>query len=212
MKGSNGCTDGDAPCRRQFGLTLIEMLVTLAIVSALVGLLSQAMGQLYRIERLLDSGQLAARSRALRLEQVRIAVEAALPVARDATTAFVGDVRSVKFLSSEVPSVAPTGPAAMTLELHFDEDSQQTQLRAKVQPAGRAASTWIVQSWPGKTGQLTYIDRKGKSQESWPASATDTGTLPAALCIDPGIPDAAVLVAHLGVSSRALPTQRELHE
>lgn len=210
--GGHRCVSGEASCRLQFGLTLIEMLVTLAIVSALVGLLSQAMGQLYRIERLLDSGQLAAQNRALRLEQVRIAVEAALPVARNASNAFAGDARGVSFLSSEVPSIAPTGPAAMSLELHFDEANQQTQLRARLQVAGRAASTWIVQSWSGRTGQMSYIDRNGKSHENWPASATDTGTLPAALCIDSGAADAAVLVAQLGVSRQALPTRRELNE
>jgi hypothetical protein len=170
------------------------------------------MGQLYRIERLLDSGQLAAQSRALRLEQVRIAVEAALPVSLNAPNAFAGDTRRVSFLSSEVPSIASTGPTVMTLELHFDEASQQTQLRASLQAAGRAASKWMIQSWPGRTGQMSYIDRKGKPHESWPTSAADAGSLPAALCIDPGVPDAAVLVVQLGVSRRALPTRRELNE
>ena len=47
------------------GLTLLEMLVTLVIVALVAAILGQALGQLARIERLLESGQLRSAAAAL---------------------------------------------------------------------------------------------------------------------------------------------------
>lgn len=192
------------------GLTLIEMLVTLAIVSMLAAILSQAMSQVYRVERLLESGQLDAQARLLRIEQLRIAIEAALPTEASSPDALAGDARHVRFLSSEPPTLEPTGPTMVTLDLYFDEDAQRTELRCRVEPAGQSAVRWVVQSWPGRSGVLRYLNRNGLPVDGWPIVSADAGTLPRAINVDPQAEGVPVLLAQLPVGRRALQSRREL--
>ena len=64
---------------RAAGLTLMEMLVTLVILAMVAGILGQALGQLARIERLLEAGQLRSAVVSLRAEWVRGALAALIP-------------------------------------------------------------------------------------------------------------------------------------
>ncbi|MBA4344747.1 MAG: hypothetical protein C0423_21610 [Methylibium sp.] len=192
------------------GLTLIEMLVTLAIVSALVAMLSQGMSQLYRIERILESGQLSAQGEALRLEQLRIALEAALPASASSDDAMAGDASQLRFLTGDAPAVERPTFGQMEIQLQYDAGTQRTHLLLRSVADRGSRSGWVVQSWAGRSGRLQYVSHSGQLYESWPPAKAEVGTLPALVVIDPGVPDASVLITRLGVSRKPLRSKREL--
>ena len=191
------------------GLTLIEMLITLAIVSALVALVAQAMAQVQRVERLLAFGQGQAQLELVRLEQLRAALEAALPLPANSDGEFRGDSSQLQFLSADAPSVAGGRLAAIKLSLRFDADQQQTHLVLEMGTVGRTKS-WVVRSWPGRSGRFNYLDASGKVHESWPLSKSSAGGLPAVLVVDPDAAGVSAAIMRLGTSPSALKSRREL--
>ena len=169
-------------------------------------------GYLHRIERLMKSGQLQAQQQALRVEQVRIALEAALPSSNgEATDAFRGEKRRMSFLSSAMPQFERGALRLFKLELRFDEKNQLTELWGQTQGTGTsAASSWAVHSWRGNSGEFRYIDQVGNLHDIWPPAPGLAGTLPSAIVVDPVSSEGQTWAAHPGASHHALPSRREM--
>lgn len=161
------------------GLTLLEMLVTLVIVSLVVTILSQAMSQLARIERLLEGGQLRSTVVALRAEWVRAALAGLMPSPTDAER-LRGSERELRGLSSEVPQWPLSGPARLHLRLRTEERGVSTTL--ELLPEGDAGKAPVqLMQWSGREGRFRYLDAQGQwGGQRPPLSSTTPGTVPAA--------------------------------
>ena len=85
------------------GFTLLEMLVTLTLVSLVAGIIWQAMGQLARIERLLGRSQYQSVAEAVRGEWLRAALNALTPGAANTAERFRGAEDDLQGLSAAVP-------------------------------------------------------------------------------------------------------------
>lgn len=195
--------------RKCLGLTLIEMLITLAIVSALVTLIAQALAQVQRIERLLEMGQADAQLRAIRMEQLRSTLEAALPLPAGSAGAFGGDASQLSLVSSDAPSVDGGRLAPVRLMLRYEPDSRETSLVVEVGDDARRTS-WTVQRWPGRSGRFNYLDAGGEVHDAWPVTKAAAGKLPAVLVIDPDNSTSSAFVMKLGATSSALPSRRDV--
>jgi prepilin-type N-terminal cleavage/methylation domain-containing protein len=194
----------------QRGMTLIEMLVTLAIVAGLVALISQFMAQLYRLERRMESGNAAANAQWLAVEQLRAAIGAALPAARDSAEALSGNAQQLMLLTAEPLLATRSGLAMLSLSIVKDEQPGRVRLRVRVEQEGRTLGEWLAGSWAGEEAVFRYIDRKGGVQSQWPPTPSDQGTLPGQLVLVSADGKTVHWVAEFGVGRQALPTRREL--
>lgn len=192
------------------GLTLIELLVTLALTGLLTALLAQAMGQAQRIERLLESGQLSAQERQLRWEWLRTALECALPVPAESDESFAGDAEKLTLLTTQSPQTGGTALAQLQITLHYDARSGQTRLEARNLSDSARRSSWLVDEWPRHSGRITYLDGAGQWRDQWSPGKGAAATLPSAIRIDAGVADVPSLLVHLEVSPHALPRRRDL--
>ncbi|MDP2006309.1 MAG: prepilin-type N-terminal cleavage/methylation domain-containing protein [Rubrivivax sp.] len=195
------------------GLTLIELLVTLALTGLLTAVLAQALTQVRRVEILLETGQLSAQTRALRREWLRVALECALPVPsgpdEPADEQFDGSAHRLTLLTTQAPGSGGSGLARLQVTLRHDARTGSTKLEARRFGAA-AEQSWLVDEWPGYAGRISYLDAEGQWRDQWSAGNAPAPALPRAIRIDPGVPDAALLLVHLSVSPHALPRRRDL--
>ena len=184
-------------CRR--GLTLLEMLVTLVLVAVVATILTQALGQLARVERLLEAGQLRRLSASLRAEWTRSALEALLPGSQD-SDGLRGSERELQGLSAAVPMLPSTGLALLRLHLMTNADNTVTRLELWPEETGvainGAGSAVVLLSWPGREGRFRYRDRQGAWLDRWPPQAGVAGpALPTAVVLETGPDGYGVLLA-----------------
>jgi prepilin-type N-terminal cleavage/methylation domain-containing protein len=176
------------------GFTLLEMLVTLVVVGLVAGVLSQALFQLSRIERLMSGGQLQSMAEALRVEWVRTALAALQPGEAGGAERFAGAERELRGLSAAAPRFPGPTLAGLHLSLRFNPEAGVTELlladSAKqggaVGPGGDAGVAAVLLSWPGPQGRFRYQDAKGAWHASWPPP--QTGAVP-----PPGLPSMIML-------------------
>jgi prepilin-type N-terminal cleavage/methylation domain-containing protein len=202
---------------RERGLTLLEMLVTLVIVSFVVTIVAQAMGQVSRIERLLEGGQLRSMATSVRAEWVRAALASMLPGTADAGDRFRGDARSLRGLSAEAPGATGSVLATMQLGLEFDGESGATRLQLRagdVVAGGAEAQATTLLSWPGNVGRFRYLDPQGEWIDQWPPPmhSADAATLPAAILVETGMSDIRLIIAAPQVSESPLPLRKQLEK
>lgn len=199
--------NGRSP-RRVCGFTLLEMLITLVIVAMIAAILGQALGQLSRVERMLEGGQLRSMVISLRAEWVRNALTAILPGSTDAER-MRGSERELTALSSDVPQFQAAGVASLRLRLVTDDRNQTTRL--ELQPEDSLASLPVVLlQWPGREGRFRYLDGDGNWQDRWPlpfvsaplgttisaqALAAAAKALPRAIALDTGTQGPGFMVA-----------------
>lgn len=200
------------------GLTLLEMLVSLVIVSLVVTILAQAMGQLARIERLLEGGQLRSAVVALRAEWVRTALNGLLPGSIEAER-LRGSERELQGMSSEVPQWPSSGPARLHLRLRTDPRGESTSLELLPDPvAGSEAAAVLLLQWPGREGRFVYLDAQGNWGDRWPPasstapdpSAVASRTLPRAVALDAGPEGPGYLLAVPLAAPNPMPTRAML--
>lgn len=168
------------------------MLVTLVIVSFVAAILSQAMGQLVRIERLLESGQLRSTATALRAEWVRAALNGLMPGTTPGER-LNGSERELQGWSSEVPLWPAPGVARLHLRMTTDERSDQTQLELVPESVDRSAPVVLLR-WPGRDGRFMYLDAQNRWGDRWPPLTTGqiaggptvAVTMPRAVALDAG--------------------------
>ena len=182
-------------------MTLLEMLVTLALVAMLTAILMQAMAQIRRVELLLQAGQLSEQSRLLRVEWLRAAIESALPMPIDSPERWVGTARSLTFSTTQAPGEGAGSVSLLGLRLLYDDRTAQTRLEVSGLSPGAAAVSWTTLTWPGSAGRLRYLDAKSGWHDQWPAPLTGYVALPVLVAVDPQTPGQAVLVWAPGVSA-----------
>ena len=202
------------------GLTLIEMLVTLVIVAMVAAILGQALAQLARIERLLESGQLRSASAALRAEWVRDALTALLP-AQDSSEQLRGSARELDGSTSIYPQLQASGQTRLRLRLLTDAQGQQTRLEL-LPPDGAGTAPVLLLSWPGRDGRLRYLDAQGRWHDEWPVIGVagiaavavagmvpDIPRLPQAIALETGSASLGTLLAQPALSSLSLPSRKQ---
>lgn len=158
--------------KRVRGLTLLELMVTLMIVSMAVGLLGQLMHQMAQVERRLeDEGATPAVHWASRAA-LRGLLEASLPESVSRPDTFSGDARQFHFSSTE--AMALPGAALGRVQLRFEGSSQpNAEQRLVMQMAGgpqegAPARPSVIMAWRGAPGRIDYLDEQGRWQSQWP--------------------------------------------
>lgn len=202
------------PARSEGGFTLLEMLVTLVVVSLVAGVLGQALFQLSRIERLLEGGQLSGMADSVRAEWIRSAIESLLPGEPGSSDCLRGSERDLEGLSADVPMLPAPGLAVLHLRLEFNQALGTTQLQlldARASPAGDAREPIVLLSWPGSEGRFRFLDDTGTWQESWPLPSNPRGAgLPRAIMVETGLAAMPFLVAATRASPLGLLTRRQV--
>ena len=199
--------------RRSRGFTLLEMLVTLVVVSLVAGVLGQALFQLARIERLLEGGQLSSMADAVRANWVRSAIEFLLPGEEGSSERLVGSERELEGLSADVPMLPAPGLAKLHLRLEFDAAAGATQLQLLDTSAsqGQAGEPVVLLSWPGREGRFRYLDDAGVWHENWPLPLKSSAAgLPRAILLETGLPALPAVVAATRASPVPMLSRRQV--
>ena len=199
--------------RRSRGFTLLEMLVTLVVVSLVAGVLGQALFQLARIERLLEGGQLSSMADAVRANWVRSAIEFLLPGEEGSSERLVGSERELEGLSADVPMLPAPGLAKLHLRLEFDAAAGATQLQLLDTSAsqGQAGEPVVLLSWPGREGRFRYLDDAGVWHENWPLPLKSSASgLPRAILLETGLPALPAVVAATRASPVPMLSRRQV--
>ena len=199
---------------RQRGLTLLEMLVTLVIVSMVVSIFWQMMGQAARVERLLEGAQLRSLAVSVRAEWIRAALAAMLPGRAGSAELFQGESRSLQGLSTETPGYPGGGLTELRLSFDFDRERGATRLQLftpEIGSDGAARDMTVLLSWPGNTGRFRYLDRSGKWHDRWPpATLAVVPALPAAVLVETGLREVGLIISTPQASDLPLPTRSQI--
>ena len=202
------------PTCRDHGFTLLEMLVTLVVVSLVAGLLGQALFQLSRIERLLEGGRLSSMADAVRANWVRSAIESLLPGEEGSSERLLGSERELEGLSADVPMLPAPGLAKLHLRLEFDAAAGATQLQLLESFASQgqdAREPVVLLSWPGREGRFRYLDDTGLWHENWPLPFKSSASgLPRAILLETGLPTLPAFVAVTRASPVPALTRRQV--
>jgi hypothetical protein len=191
------------------------MLITLMIVSLVAGIVWQAMGQLARVERLLEQGQMQSLAQAVRAEWVRSALASMLPGSLKTHDQFRGNAKALRGLSAEAPVWPAPGLALMQLRLQYDTGTNITalQILGEVSPDGNTAEPYsTLLSWPGREGKFRYLDEQNQWQDNWPPSGqgSQAQALPRAMALETGIPALRLVLAATLSSALPLPTRADV--
>lgn len=161
--------------RYQAGFTLIEMLVTLVIVSMISTLLWQAMQQVFRVERVLQSSGAEAQLQIVRREWLRSLIEATLPGQLN-TPPFRGSASEVWLISAEAPNLPGLGTGQLHLSIQQDLRTGRSSLT--LQSLGKAPGSEMsfkqagdpitLLSWTGPAVSLKYLNASGQWLDEWP--------------------------------------------
>lgn len=157
--------------RRVAGLTLLEMLVTLVIVALVATILGQALSQISRVERLLESGQLRSAVASLRVEWVRNALAGMMPGWR-AEEQLQGSARELRGLSSDLPAWPAPGIGRLHLRVITDAGADMTRLQL-MRPDASDTEPATLLEWAGREGRWRYMDREGLWVDAWPPTTLD---------------------------------------
>lgn len=201
-------------CCDQRGLTLMEMLVTLVIVSFIAGVLSQALSQIARIERMLEQGSLPQMNDSLRLEWLRTTLEATVPLNKDVPDAFEGSTTRLHGLSAAAIAWPESTLRPYAVELGYDMARRRGTLSLVLGPArllDRPQRLELLE-WDGPPGSIAYVDEQGAAHDRWPGAKFTPGqrVLPVAVMVRTGDRDHRVLVAGLRSSGKPARSRREI--
>lgn len=171
------------------GFTLMEMLVTMVIVSMLAAILGQGLFQLSRIERRLQVSGTDSQRLLVRREWIRSLLESSLLDRMGKDLLFRGDEKVLEFASAEAFSMVGAQDGAMRLELRANP-RQISRGELLLSPRKEAdifssAEARPLLSWEGKAGTIRYLDDKGIWQPRWPVpNSTTPYRLPRLVLID----------------------------
>jgi prepilin-type N-terminal cleavage/methylation domain-containing protein len=197
-----------ARARGERGFTLVEMLVTLAIVAMISGLLWQAMQQTFQVERLLQGSGTERQMQVVRREWVRSLLEAALPDRLGAAEQFHGNGGEVTLTSAEMPDLA--GFNAGWMRLAFERDARTGEHRLLARSIStkaerdawqdRALSEATLLQWSGRAPRFRYLDAQGEWHDAWPVPGAPVQRLPKAVMLDLGDEVGGSLIARMGAT------------
>jgi hypothetical protein len=190
------------------------MLVTLVVVGLVAGVLSQALFQLSRVERLLEGGQLDSMADMVRASWIRSAIESLLPGNEGSSERLRGSERELQGLSADVPMLPAPGLAPLHLRLVFNETLGVTQVQlldVGVPQGGGAREPVVLLSWPGREGRFRYLDERGDWHDTWPLPMDPNGAaLPRAILLQTGLPAMTTLVSATRASPVPMVTRQQL--
>jgi prepilin-type N-terminal cleavage/methylation domain-containing protein len=202
------------------GFTLLEMLVTLTIVSFAAVLVFQALSQIARVERALEGTQLELQSTAVRVEWVRSVLESVLPLPEGDPERFRGSSTSASGLAAEVPGwpVSTTGSFSISLEYDAAGGAGKLILLPEAAAApGLASRRLVVLEWEGPPGEMRYLTESGEWVDRWPAPSVQLNegpvrAAPRAVAIRTGSAAWPLMVVSARTSGYPRPTRRQMDQ
>lgn len=158
------------------GFTLMETLVTLVIVSMVAAVLSQALYQFQRAERLMSGDRLQAQLSFLHRLWVRDAATALLAGTHGTPEEFTGSDTQWHGLSNAAPLPGAQGPTWVSMELIQTNEGGYV-LTARAQDASRPEDGHVLLQWgaDGERPRWRYQDDKGAWSETWPVLGVAKG-------------------------------------
>lgn len=171
------------------GFTLVEMLVTLAVMALVSSLLWQALSTVAQLERRLDRTRTLSNDDQLRRVWVEQALFGVMTGTEGDPVRFKGSATSLSAYTSMPPWPGMLGPELMTLTLEQDDQGQRLLVRRP--GSDTSLELW---RWAGASGSFDYLDGTGQWLDAWPpAGAKQPRSLPAAIRLR-GPPAGPVLV------------------
>jgi general secretion pathway protein J len=175
---------------RARGFTLVEMLVTLALVALVGSLLWQALATAAQLEQRLARTRTLSTDDQLRRAWVELALAGVMAGPQGDPVRFSGRGERLTAYTSMPPWPESLGPELMTLELDTTEGGQR--LLARRPGIEAPLDLW---RWPARDGRFEYLDRDGRWHDIWPpmgaaAPATAAGTGATAVSGPPPLPAA----------------------
>jgi prepilin-type N-terminal cleavage/methylation domain-containing protein len=159
------------------GFTLVEMLVTLAVMALLSSLLWQALATVAQLEGRLERTRTLTNDDQLRRAWVEQALSGVMTGADGDPIRFTGRTDRLSAFTTMPPWPGSLGPELMTLEL--DRTRQGQRLLARRPGSDMPLELW---RWEGEAGQFDYLDEGGNWHQDWPPQgAKKAGALPAAI-------------------------------
>lgn len=148
------------------GLTLVEMLVTLVIVSTVTALMWQALALTTRWEQGVLRARQEGGEQRLRRAWVEQALWASVTGAEGDALRFNGGPQQLRTYSSAPPWPGTLGPDAMELSLEREPAAEAPwQLVARRLSDGQR---WALLQWQGEAARFEYLSHDGQWQERWP--------------------------------------------
>jgi prepilin-type N-terminal cleavage/methylation domain-containing protein len=152
-------------CRAEAGFTLLELLVTLALVGLVTTLLVQTLWMSFDLlqrarEQTADIGR-----RQMQTEWFRAAVQGLQPDSEGGRSKFRGSARAFSGLTIAAPADAEGAVRTVKWEIVFDRQANRSTLQATVAPADKPVP---VLEWDGDSGAFEYLDDGGRRHDAWP--------------------------------------------
>lgn len=146
---------------RQRAFTLMEVLVVLVILGLISALLMQMLSQSLKLRVRLQDFLQDNRGDVLTEAWVRTSIEAAHPGRNKLTPSFIGNERTLQFLTGQA---LDDQAGAVHVEWLLERDGARIQLMHK--PA--ADALWRVASWPARAAAFSFLDAQGNWHDAWP--------------------------------------------
>lgn len=186
------------------GFTLVEMLVTLALVALVTSLLWQALATVAQLEGQLSRTRTLSNDDRLRRTWVVLALTGAMTGPQGDPIRFTGRPLRVSTYTSMPPWPGSLGPELMLLELEGISDGQR--LIARRPGTDTPMELW---RWAGGDGRFDYLDAAGNWHEVWPPpNVTRAESLPAAVRLRG--PQAGVVLVALTTTQGQMLRQQDL--
>lgn len=167
-------------CPSQRGFTLVEILVVLILTGLIVGILFQALSQVFRLQGQVGGEMQAMREDAMRSDWFRQLVQGLQPDYEDGKDKFQAGHRRMAGLTINPLSAGQGALTPFMLELQFDNRRGETLLRY-----GKGEDAPVLLAWPGDQGRFVFMDADGGEHEDWPPPmAKKNAQLPAAVRLE----------------------------
>lgn len=200
---------------RILGFTLMEMLVTLVVLSLVMGILGTAMHQLGRVERQLGEERMQASAAALRVEWLRALMQGFMPGDSSAGERFTGTESELEGLSVAVPRYPRATLNWVRLALRYNESTGSTELwmrEGRPQPLMlKPLPELLLLQWPGRRGRFRYQGPDEVWQDRW-QPAGNTLALPRQVLLELDLPGVRQLLAHPQADVSGMPSRRYMEQ
>jgi hypothetical protein len=210
------CAPSATFARGNRGLTLMETLVTLVVVSLTTILLSQALAQSARLERMLAGNSIQAQGEALRLDWLRQAIESLVALDPSQPDSMRGEPLRLNGRSTQLPGwpLSTAGPFAV--ESRYDSAARRGELILWLGPDSSASTPErvVLLEWQGSPGRIQYLGSEGAWADSWPpvSMSADSPRLPRAVAIRTGSRHHPLIVSAPFAGGQALITRSQIEK
>lgn len=191
------------------GFTLVELLVTLVVLSLITAIMSQAIAQFLRIDDMLATRTIPAQAVAVRVDWIRQALAALQPPDASGHNAFVGTARHLVGTSGNPVTPNAAGFGSLDLSLAFDSVAGETTLQAAL--PGRTDPVALLR-WRGDSGAFDYYDAKGNRSDTWPPPLAMPQALPTTIALQTGMDAPAVIVGSPLITNDENPSRLQIEQ